>query len=123
MNDAQTQGLVEEARFGPVVRDHETVFRLWAPTAKEPMVVIQGREPVRLKPGRDGFHEATVSGIGEGARYRFRVGDLEFPDLASRQQDGDTKGWSIVRKPLLPASRRAPLRPWHETVICEVHVG
>lgn len=71
----------------------------------------------------DGFHTLIVAGVEDGARYRFRVGGLEFPDLASRQQDGDTSGWSIVRRPLPPSLRRAPLRPWHETLICEVHIG
>ena len=114
---------VETVRFGPLVRDTETVFRLWAPSAKAPMVVVEGREPIPMTVGVDGFHIETVEGVGEGTRYKFRVGDLEFPDLASRQQDGDTSGWSIVRRPLQPSSRNAPLRPWHETVICEVHIG
>ena len=116
MNDAQTIDRIELSHFGPLVRDHETLFRLWAPSAYAPMVKIEGRQPVPMSLGGDGFHIATVEGAGQGTHYRFRVGDLEFPDLASRQQDGDTDGWSIVREPLRPSDRQAPLRPWHETV-------
>jgi maltooligosyltrehalose trehalohydrolase len=123
MNDAQTKVRAEAVRFGPLVRDTETVFRLWAPSASAPIVVVEGHEPIPMIPGVDGFHIASVEGVGEGARYRFRVGDLTFPDLASRQQDGDTSGWSIVRRPLPPSNRQAPLRPWYETIICEVHIG
>jgi malto-oligosyltrehalose trehalohydrolase len=52
----------------------------------------------------------------------FRAGGVSFPDLASRQQLKDADGWSVMRAPLPPASP-APIRPWHEAVICEVHVG
>ena len=71
----------------------------------------------------DGFLLCEVTNCGPGTRYKFRAGDLTFPDLASRQQDGDANCWSIVREPLTPSARKTPLRPWHESVICEVHVG
>jgi hypothetical protein len=45
------------------------------------MVVVEGREPAPLAPEADGFHYAAITGVGEGARYGFQVGDLEFPDL------------------------------------------
>ena len=68
----------------------------------------------------DGFFEASVE-CGPGTRYKFRIGDLEFPDLASRRQDGDTRGWSVVQDDVPPPP--AFSRPWHEMVVCEVHVG
>jgi hypothetical protein len=68
----------------------------------------------------DDFFEA-IADCGPGTRYRFRIGQLEFPDIASRQQDGDTRGWSIVREQL--QTPVAFSRPWHEMVVCEVHVG
>lgn len=110
-------------RFGPLVLEHGTRFRLWAPSAPTAQLSIDGREPIPMEPSGEGFLDCMVEGVGPGTRYRFRVGGLEFPDLASRQQDGHTNGWSVVRRPIPRAERSGPLRPWHETVICEVHVG
>ena len=110
-------------RFGPLVDDNATTFRLYAPSAKAPQLILKDREPVRLAAAEDGFWTVRVEGVGEGARYRFRSGDLEFPDLASRQQDGGSNGWSLVRRPFAPSGREGPVSPWYEAVFCEVHVG
>lgn len=110
-------------RFGPETHADHTSFRLWAPGATTAQLLIHGRGAVEMSRSGDGFWQADVSDASAGTRYKFRVGDVEFPDLASRQQDGDTAGWSIVRRPLPPSTRSGPIRPWHETVICEVHVG
>jgi malto-oligosyltrehalose trehalohydrolase len=110
-------------RFGPLVKGDDTIFRLWAPTARSAHLILENRDPLSLQRVADGFLQATVRGVGSGTRYRFRIGDLFFPDLASRQQDGDTSGWSLVREPFEPSLRSLPLRPWHETIICEVHIG
>ena len=110
-------------RFGPVVENAATTFRLYAPSAQAPQLVVKDHEPIGLESRGDGFWVRRIEGVGEGSRYRFRVGDLEFPDLASREQDGDNSGWSIVRRPFDAAPADHPRRPWHEAVICEVHVG
>lgn len=107
-------------RFGPQLEEGGTRFRLWAPGASEAQLVVQGQVTVPMSKGADGFFE-TTTGYGPGTRYKFRIADLEFPDLASRQQDGDTSGWSVVREQL--SEPPAFSRPWHEAVICEVHVG
>jgi maltooligosyltrehalose trehalohydrolase len=110
-------------RFGPIVDESGTCFRLWAPSAKQAEVLIEGGMAHPMQPAADGFLEAQIPGCGPGLRYKFRIGETVFPDLASRQQDRDTSGWSIVRKPLTPSGRKTPLRPWHEVIICEVHIG
>jgi malto-oligosyltrehalose trehalohydrolase len=110
-------------RFGPLVEEDRTTFRLWAPSLHAAELVIEGQEARAMRRVEDGFFEIAVDEAGQGTRYKFRVGDLEFPDLASRQQDGHTNGWSIVRSIMPPSDRDGPLRPWHETIICEVHVG
>jgi maltooligosyltrehalose trehalohydrolase len=110
-------------RFGPLVEADRTTFRLFAPSAPGAEVIIEGRANAQMQRGDDGFLFAEVDGCTHGDRYKFKVGDLTFPDLASRQQDGDATGWSIVRAPFAPPERKTALRPWHETVICEVHVG
>ena len=50
---------------------------------------------------------------------------LDVPDPASRAQDGDVHGASIVVDPDAYAWRCAQWRgrPWHETVLYELHVG
>jgi malto-oligosyltrehalose trehalohydrolase len=109
-------------RFGPIVGDHGTTFRLYAPSANHPQLIIAGRDPIELAKVEDGFWSVRVD-VGQGTRYRFRIEGLEFPDLASRRQDGDSQGWSVVRKPMTMSDAASAPRPWHETVLCEVHVG
>ena len=110
-------------RFGPLLTPSATTFQLWAPALHNAELMIDGNEPVRMTRAAYGFFEMTVDGVGPGTRYMFRTGDLVFPDLASRQQDDDANGWSVVRAPLPAAVRDGPVRPWHEAVICEVHIG
>jgi maltooligosyltrehalose trehalohydrolase len=111
---------MNEYAFGPRLEEGRTEFRLWAPGAPQAELLIEGRAPQPMDKRDDGFHTATAD-VGAGARYKFRVGDLEFPDLASRAQAGGTRDWSVVTEQLMPPP---PLdRPWHETVIAEVHVG
>ena len=112
-----------EFKFGPVVSDSETTFRLYAPSVRKPELILEGQKALALEEVGDGFWATNVTGVGPGQRYRFRSGELEFPDLASRQQLGDTAGWSIVRRPMPSSQNRDPIRPWHETVLAEVHVG
>jgi malto-oligosyltrehalose trehalohydrolase len=71
----------------------------------------------------DGIWELRVEAIQPGTRYRFAAAGREFPDPASRQQDGDAEGWSILRAPSNRAPRSGPLRPWHESILCEMHIG
>lgn len=121
--DVSLEPGIQLYRFGPLVEEDRTTFRLWAPSLQSADLLIDGQDPRPMQRVEDGFLSVTVDGVGPGTRYKFRAGDLEFPDLASRQQDGDTDGWSIVRPILPPSGREGPLRPWHETVICEVHIG
>ncbi|NMA98555.1 MAG: malto-oligosyltrehalose trehalohydrolase [Phyllobacteriaceae bacterium] len=111
-------------RFGPKVHnDGSTTFRLWAPSLTRAEVVFEDGKTALMEPAEDGFLSANVPYIAEGTLYQFRAGGQHFPDLASRQQETDAKGWSVVRRPLSPSQNREPLRPWHETIICEVHIG
>ena len=106
--------------FGPILENDHTTFRLYAPRKGAAELLIRDRDPIPMAKGEDGFFTARAH-APEGTRYRFRSDGLEFPDLASRQQEGDTSGWSIVRK---KEEWRSTLeRPWHESVICEIHVG
>ena len=109
--------------FGPVVSDNATIFRLWAPSAKKASVVFPDRDPVAMQRGADGFLEATVADCAPGQKYKFRIKKLEFPDPAARWQDGDTSAWSVVTARVSNRPCSAVARPWHEAVVCEVHIG
>jgi len=114
---------IAATRFGPLVTGHGTIFRLWAPACQSLELLLEGRDPLRAEASADGMFSFEVAGVGPGTRYMFRAGGLSFPDIASRQQADDTRGWSVVRAPLARSTRTGPVRPWHESVIAEVHVG
>ena len=73
-------------RFGPQVKDSETIFRLYAPSADAAELVLKDGNVLSMERAADGFWQKAVAGAGEGTRYKFRIGGLTFPDLASRQQ-------------------------------------
>jgi malto-oligosyltrehalose trehalohydrolase len=108
--------------FGPRLQAQGTRFRLYAPSLEAAQLVLDGRQPIDMQRGDTGFWTVFAQGVGDGARYRFRVNGRDVPDVASRRQQTDSAGWSLVRAPLPPPPEAAP-RPFHEAVICEVHVG
>ncbi len=102
-----------------------TRFRLWAPDASEVGLEIEGRPSQPMQANGEGWFEAEAP-VGPGSRYRFRVSsDLAVPDPASRLQAGDVHDASVVVDPDAYAWRNAAWRgrPWHETVLYEVHAG
>jgi len=111
------------SRFGPILDGTGVTFRLYAPSADQAHFVQKDHLPVPMVKAAEGYWSLRVEDVPQGACYKFRIADLEFPDLASKQQEGDNAGWSIVRRPLAASERKVPIRPWHETVICEVHIG
>ncbi|MDB5842246.1 MAG: treZ, partial [Herminiimonas sp.] len=106
-----------------------TRFRLWAPSAKAVSVELSGLAPAPLAPQADGWYQAEVR-CGAGTRYKYRVcaqdgSELAVPDPASRAQDGDVHDASIVVDPQAYEWRNPSWsgRPWHETVLYELHAG
>jgi maltooligosyltrehalose trehalohydrolase len=109
--------------FGPLPDDTGTLFRFWAPSQEEARLLLENRDAIAMQKNTAGFWQTHVEGISTGTRYRFGVDGFEFPDPASREQDSDADGWSIVRGPSGKPSHPGPIRPWHESILCEVHVG
>jgi malto-oligosyltrehalose trehalohydrolase len=73
----------------------------------------------------DGWFELDAD-CGAGTHYRYLLQDgMTVPDPASRAQAGDVHGWSVVVDPTSYQWRLSQWRgrPWHETVLYELHVG
>jgi maltooligosyltrehalose trehalohydrolase len=106
--------------------DGLTRFRLWAPNAANGVALeIPGSAPIPMTPLEDGYFEIHTP-CPSGTRYRYRIGaDLSVPDPASRLQAGDVHDDSIVVEADAYPWRHPDWqgRPWHETVLYEVHPG
>lgn len=112
-------------RFGSEAAEDGVRFALWAPTADDVTLVVDGTDHPIPEAG-EGWRVATVPGVKAGARYGFRInGDLVVPDPASRFQPEDVSGLSEVIDPAAFDWTDADWkgRPWEEAVVYEVHVG
>ncbi|MBQ0744410.1 MAG: malto-oligosyltrehalose trehalohydrolase [Pseudomonas sp.] len=113
-----------------VQADGSTRFSLWAPNARNVTLVIAGRvmadrPEVVMTAEQDGWFTARVP-EAIGCRYRFRIDHrLEVPDPASRWQPEGAAGPSCVIDPHSYSWQVSDWlgRPWHETVLYEVHPG
>ncbi|WP_020177734.1 malto-oligosyltrehalose trehalohydrolase [Methylopila sp. M107] len=102
-----------------------TTFRFWAPAHPEVRLEIQGQDPKPMDRDEAGRFSLTLNAPAD-ARYRFHLPDgLTVPDPASRLQDGDVHGWSVLVDPRAYHWRTRDWagRPWREAVIYELHVG
>jgi maltooligosyltrehalose trehalohydrolase len=111
--------------FGPELRGEGVEFRLWAPAADRVKLEIEGHEPCLMERGDDGWHLANVA-APPPVRYRFRLPDeTRVPDPASRFQPEGVHGPSLVSNRPSYCWRNGSWRgrPWHETILYELHVG
>lgn len=97
-------------------------FAIWAPSAERVSVEVAGRR-VALAQAADGFHRGTARAAA-GEAYLFLVDGRAVPDPAARAQSGDVHAPSLLVDPsahgwTVPWNGR----PWHEAVICELHLG
>lgn len=100
-----------------------TEFRFWAPDAQNVAVVMKDAEH-EMRPDEQDIFSITAA-VHPGESYMFRINNnLTVPDPASRLQHRDVHGESIIVDPAYdwqhPNYRG---RPWHETVIYELHPG
>ena len=113
-------------QHGPVLlEESRTRFRLWAPDAQSVSLVIIGGATLPMQEGKDGWYSIEAD-VGAGTQYSFLIDDeLQVPDPASRAQSADVHDPSVVVDPAAYTWRNAdwPGRPWHETVLYELHVG
>lgn len=113
-------------QHGPVLLDaSRTRFRLWAPDAQSVSLVIVGGDTLPMQEGQNGWY-STEAEVGPGTHYSFLIDDeLTVPDPASRAQSADVHDPSVVIDPGAYQWRNRDWqgRPWHETVLYELHVG
>ncbi len=123
--------------YGAVPTPDGVRFRLWAPAATSVAVVLEpaaggpadtteAPRTVPLDPADGGWFAAVVPDTGPGTLYRYQIdGDLLVPDPASAFQPRDVAGPSmVVDHGAYPWQTTAwSGRPWHETVLYELHVG
>lgn len=108
-----------------------THFSLWAPNATKVTLLLQdqGEYVLEAEESSAGWFSATVP-CGAGTRYQYRVmnllGDEQLvPDPVSRAQAESVHGYSVVVDPQSYQWRKNDWRgrPWHETILYELHVG
>ena len=108
-----------------VQTDGATCFSLWAPDADTVAVKLGDGSVHTLHHQASGWYSARVN-CGPGTAYRFLInGQLSVPDPASRHQPQGVDGPSCVLDPDAFAWQINEWqgRPWHETVIYELHPG
>ena len=113
-----------EERHGAFpAKDGTTRFAIWAPDALRVAVKLEEKKFDLLK-GLDGWHWLNIECV-PGTRYIYIIdNELEVPDPASRSQINDVHSPSQVVDQNYPwKSVTWHGRPWHETVIYELHVG
>ena len=111
---------------GAIVEGERTRFRVWAPKPKsiELEIVAPRKERVALRDAGDGTFEATVDGIGAGARYCYLLDGERRPDPASRAQPDGVHGASEVVDPRQFAWKHARRpRRMRDLIVYELHVG
>jgi malto-oligosyltrehalose trehalohydrolase len=114
----------ETFAWGPQVRPHEVIFRLWAPNEHRVALELASRKRDMQEAG-DGWFEYRADTGAIGSNYRFILSDgLAVPDPASRGQANDVHGPSRVFAAEEFQWRKEWLgRSWEEAIICELHIG
>jgi maltooligosyltrehalose trehalohydrolase len=111
--------------YGAEITPDGVRFALWAPTAGDVSLVLNGVE-LPLSADKDGWYRVVSADARPGSRYGYRIdGNLTVPDPASRFQPDDVHGLSLVVDPQTYewSDTSWTGRPWEETVLYEVHVG
>ncbi len=111
--------------FGAIPAGAHTRFRLWAPGHTGVLLERKGQAPLPLHREPEGWWSLEAEAPA-GTRYRYHLANgLKVPDPASRAQDGDPDGWSIVTDPhgyiwQFPDWKGIP---WPESIVYELHAG
>jgi maltooligosyltrehalose trehalohydrolase len=108
-----------------LIGPNRTKFRLWAPAQQAMSLCLDDTASLPMRRSDDGWFEVEAD-CGAGMRYRYLLQDgLAIPDPASRAQEADIHGASVVVDPSSYRWRCSAWRgrPWQEAVIYELHAG
>jgi maltooligosyltrehalose trehalohydrolase len=129
--DPQQDILHFESSFGAqYLGNGQARFRLWGPSADLVELKIDGQIALPMQKLPDGWHEVHAD-VAPGSHYHYRINVenseeiFNVPDPASRQQADDVHDNSVVVDPHSYVWQNPDWRgrPWHETVLYELHVG
>ncbi|WP_455853504.1 malto-oligosyltrehalose trehalohydrolase [Pantoea endophytica] len=115
----------EKSWGAEILADDSVRFRVWAPGQQQISVRMADHDSAMLQAG-DGWFELQVSGVAPGAEYNFVLADGTIvPDPAARAQKAAVNGPSLVIDPQNYRWQHTAWqgRPWHETVVYELHIG
>lgn len=113
-------------QHGAILRDDgSTRFSLWAPSAESVKVLFEDGSVYPMDAEAAGWFR-LVAQAPAGSGYRYLINNqTEVPDPASRHQPAGITGYARVvdpgSYPWEVSGWRG--RPWHETVLYELHVG
>lgn len=113
-----------------LIAQNTTRFRIWAPHATEVQVILFDDQVHDLQQEKEtGWFSAEIN-CGAGTLYQYRIknqqgAELDVPDPASRAQRNSVHSHSVVIDPEAYQWRTLHWkgRPWHETILYELHVG
>ncbi|MBN8874678.1 MAG: malto-oligosyltrehalose trehalohydrolase [Rhodospirillales bacterium] len=108
-----------------VLPDGRVAFALWAPAQESVSVAIEDGPLLPMIRSPEGWFTAEAP-CPAGTAYRYRLADgMEVPDPASRAQQDDVHGPSLVVDPGRYAWKDGGWRgkPWRDTVLYELHAG
>jgi malto-oligosyltrehalose trehalohydrolase len=115
----------EKSWGAEILADGSVRFRVWAPGQQHITLRVADHDSAMIDAG-DGWFELQVSGVTPGAEYNFVLDDgTVVPDPAARAQKADVNGPSLVVDPQSYRCQHTEWqgRPWHETVVYELHIG
>ncbi|CAH0343410.1 1,4-alpha-glucan branching enzyme GlgB [Rhizobium sp. CECT 9324] len=110
--------------WGPDFIGTGTRFRLWAPNEKH--VALRLSDDHAMMRSDDGWFEVVIDRQPFDEPYAFVLGDGTIvADPASRQQVSEVSGLSLLPDPNVYRWKNSLWRgrPWHETVVYEIHIG
>ena len=113
-----------------LVAQNKTKFRIWAPQATQVSVALSDGQAYAMQQEQTPGWFSTEVGCGAGTLYQYHIVNqqgaaLNVPDPVARAQKGSVHSHSMVIDPQAYEWRTLNWkgRPWHETILYEVHVG